>query len=291
MQLPPALQLLRPIQYLKNFFVFLPIFFGLKMTDLSALGMTTLAFIAFCATASAVYILNDALDLEEDRLHPIKQTRPLAAKSVSPHTALILFSFLVLLGFSLGYYLSILPLLGLYLLLNFCYSIYLKKIAILDVTLIAIGFVIRLFVGAVVTGIALSMWIVLLTFLIALFLALSKRRDDVLAFLKNGVHLRQSTQGYSLEFLSVSMAMMGTIVIVCYIMYTSSPEVMARLHSHYLYLTSGFVILGIMRYLQIVFVEQKSASPTTILASDRFLQICIALWFSSFGYLIYVKGV
>lgn len=278
---------MRPLQYLKNTFIFLPIFFGLRITDPTDLYRTILAFCAFSLTASAVYILNDYLDVDEDRLHPKKRTRPLASGAIQTHTALVLMMVVLTAGLALGYYLGIIPLLILYVCLNLLYCLYLKKIAIVDIVVIAIGFVIRLFVGSAVTGIALSMWIVLLTFLIALFLALAKRRDDVLIVMKGGAKPRESIDGYTLDFLNVAMAIMGTIVIVAYLMYTASPEVVNRFHSPYLYLTSLFVIVGILRYLQIVLVFQDSGSPTKILAYDRFIQTCIGLWIISISYLIY----
>jgi 4-hydroxybenzoate polyprenyltransferase len=174
-----------------------------------------------------------------------------------------------------------------YVAMNIAYSFYLKHIAILDVTIIAIGFVLRLFVGSAVTGIQLSMWIVIMTFLLALFMALAKRRDDVLIFLETGKKMRKVIDGYNLQFLDTAMAIMAAVIIVAYTIYTTSVEVVERFHSQYLYLTALFVILGIMRYLQIAFVHLDSGSPTKIVLKDRFMQATIVAWIISFTWILY----
>jgi magnesium-transporting ATPase (P-type) len=157
----------------------------------------------------------------------------------------------------------------------------------MDVSIIAIGFVIRIFVGSVVTGVPLSMWIVLLTFLLALFLALAKRKDDVAFYLRTGRRTRGSVDGYSMEILNGLMIMMATVTIVSYIMYTISPEVITYFHSDKIYLTVFFVMLGIMRYVQISYLENKGSSPTEVLIKDGFIQFCLAGWILTFAVLIY----
>jgi hypothetical protein len=157
----------------------------------------------------------------------------------------------------------------------------------LDVTIIAIGFVLRLFIGSVVTNIPLSMWIVLMTFLLALFMALAKRRDDVLIYLDTGNKMRRVINGYNLRLLDTAMAIMASVVIIAYTIYTTSPEVTLRMNSQYLYLTSLFVILGILRYLQIALVGQNSGSPTKIVLKDRFMQMVLMGWVFTFAWIIY----
>lgn len=174
-----------------------------------------------------------------------------------------------------------------YVMMNIAYSLYLKHIAILDVTIIAIGFVLRLFMGSVVTGIVLSHWIVIMTFLLALFMALAKRRDDVLIYKNTGKKMRRVVDGYSLQFLDIAMAIMASVVIVSYVMYTSSVDVMERLNSQHLYLTALFVIMGVMRYLQIAFVFLDSGSPTQIVLKDRFIQMTLVSWLVSFVWILY----
>jgi 4-hydroxybenzoate polyprenyltransferase len=275
---------MRPHQYVKNLFIFLPIFFALKITDVDLLIQAFIAFIAFSLTASAIYTLNDYHDIEEDREHPKKKSRPLASGAISKKQAVGIMAILSLAGFALMFSLSLQAgaILATYVVMNIAYSFYLKHIAILDVTIIAIGFVLRLFIGSAVTGIALSMWIVIMTFLLALFLALAKRRDDVLIYLETGKKMRKVIDGYNLPFLDGAMMIMASVVIVAYTLYTTSTTI-----NEYLYLTSIFVILGIMRYLQIAFVLEDSGSPTKIVLRDRFTQLTLLGWILSFGWIIY----
>ena len=280
---------MRPHQYIKNLFIFLPLFFALKITDTTLLLQATLAFIAFSLTASAIYILNDYLDIEEDRAHPVKKDRPLASGAISKAQAIVIMLTLFLAGFSLmaSVSLAAASILAAYVILNIAYSLHLKHVAILDVTIIAAGFVLRLFVGSAATDIPLSMWIVVMTFLLALFMALAKRRDDVLIFLETGKKMRKVIDGYNLQFLDTAMAIMAAVVIVSYTIYTTSEEVVERLHSHYLYLTSLFVILGILRYLQVAFVHLDSGSPTKIVLKDRFMQLVLIGWVVTFAWVLY----
>ena len=172
--------------------------------------------------------------------------------------------------------------------LNIIYCIKLKQFAIVDVFIIAFGFVLRVVIGGVVAGIFISQWIVLMTFLLALFLAFAKRRDDVILHEAMGVTLRDNTNRYNLNFLNQTLTIIGSITMVCYMMYTVSDEVCARMNTHYLYLTSIFVLAGIIRYLQLTLVDDKSGSPTKILMKDRFIQLCILAWIISFIIIIYV---
>ncbi len=280
---------MRPHQYIKNLFIFLPLFFALKITDgalfLQALG----AFAAFSLTASAIYTLNDYHDAEDDRQHPKKKNRPIASGAVSRSTAIAVMAVLFLSGFSMMAFISFeaTVTLALYVVLNIAYSFRLKHIAIIDITIIAIGFVLRLFVGSAAADISLSMWIVLMTFLLALFMALAKRRDDVLIFLDTGKKMRKVIDGYNLQFLDTAMAIMASVVIVVYVIYTTSAEVIARVHNEHLYLTALFVILGIMRYLQIAFVHLDSGSPTKIVFEDRFMQLTLLGWVVAFAWILY----
>jgi 4-hydroxybenzoate polyprenyltransferase len=219
------------------------------------------------------------MDVNEDRAHPKKKFRPLASGKVSIDNAKALISLLSILSLSISLIINIelFAVMFLYFILNISYSLKLKHIAILDIFIIATGFVLRLFAGSAVTGISLSMWIILMTFLLAIFLALAKRRDDVLLSLE-GQETRKNIDGYNLEFVNAAMVLMAGVVIVSYIQYTISPEVIERLDTNYLYLTSFFVILGIFRYMQITFVEQDSGSPTKVVIRDRFLKVTIFLW-------------
>ena len=280
----------RPAQWTKNLFIFLPLFFALQIYHPAILIKAGLAFAVFCMLASSIYIFNDYHDIDEDRLHPRKKMRPLAAGRTSVAKALCMSAALLtfgltgawLLGFS-TFYLALT-----YIALNVAYTIKLKHIPIIDIFIIASGFVIRIFVGGAVTGIKIYPWIVVMTFLLALFLALGKRRDDVLIFINNGEVSRKSIDGYNLAFIDSGMMAMASITIVSYIMYTMSAESIAKFKTDHLYLTAIFVIFGIMRYLQIVMVEQRSGAPSEILLKDKFIQLSIFGWILTFFLLIYL---
>ena len=174
-----------------------------------------------------------------------------------------------------------------YILLNIAYCIRLKHIAIVDVFIIAVGFVLRVLIGGLATSIALSQWIILMTFLLALFLALAKRRDDVVMYEDTGIMARRNVNRYSVQFMNQAISIIASITMVSYIMYTVSPEVVERFNTSYLYATSIFVLAGILRYLQITIVDVKSGSPTKVLIKDRFIHACIAGWLLAFLIIIY----
>lgn len=283
--------LFRPHQYLKNLFVFAPLFFSFAF-NVEVVSHTAIAFVLFCLVASAIYVFNDLNDVAEDRRHPTKKNRPIATGRISKQSAVILF--LVLSTFSLLsaylYNTALFYVLGIYFVLNIAYSLGLKHIAIIDVFIIAIGFVLRLFAGNVFLPNPLSMWIIIMTFLLAIFLGIAKRRDDVL-LQQQGQSTRKNIHGYNLEFINATMVLMSAVIIIGYIQYTISAEVMARLDSKHVYLTAIFVILGILRYMQITFVEHKSGSPTMVLMKDLFLQLTIISWLASYLVLYFISKV
>ncbi len=286
--LGPYIVLLRPHQYLKNLFIFAPLFFALKIGELPLLFQTAAAFVAFSLTASAVYVLNDYVDIEADREHPVKRLRPLAAGIVSKKVGAAMAGTLLVCGLSVSLLQNIhlFIVVVLYAFINILYTFGLKHVSLVDIFIIALGFVLRLVAGSVVTGIALTMWIILMTFLLALFLALAKRREDILLAGERR-KVRRSIGGYNLELINGAMTIMASVIMVSYIMYTISSEITAKFHSVRLYTTSIFVLFGLLRYLQITFVEKNSGSPTIILIKDRVLQVTIALWLLSFVILIY----
>ncbi len=281
---------MRTYQYVKNVLVFAPIFFFPEINDTDSIIKVVLTFIFFSLISSSVYIVNDYFDREDDAKHPTKRNRPIASGAVSTKQAIGLFVGLITVGFA-GTLLflpsTVAAIIFGYFLLNLAYSFRLKQVPILDICIIAIGFVIRLFAGAEAIGVTLSSWIVMMTFLLALFLAIAKRRDDVLIMEKTGETMRKSIAGYNLQFVNAVIIMLATMVLVSYIMYTVSEEIIIKWHSQYIYTTSFFVFLGILRYLQLVFVEERSGSPTQIVLKDRFIQIVIVLWLLLFGWFIY----
>ena len=183
---------------------------------------------------------------------------------------------------------QVIGIIAFYYLMNIAYCIKLKQIALVDVFVIAIGFVLRILVGGFATGIWISHWIVLMTFLLALFLAFAKRRDDVVIYSETGVKARKNINRYNLEFMNQAIAIVASITMVCYIMYTVSDAVITRMKTPYLYATSIWVLAGIIRYLQLTIVDVKSGSPTKVLMKDRFVQACILGWILFFFIIIYV---
>lgn len=283
------LELLRTTHYIKNIFIFLPLFFALEITNIEKLIFSFMAFCFLSLIASAIYIFNDSVDLESDRQHPIKKMRPLASGKVPHATARAVMFLCGLCGLIGFFFLNREALIYslLYIAINLGYSLKLKHIPILDIAIIAVGFVFRLFIGAAVTNVTLSLWIISMTFLLALFLALAKRRDDVFIFMRTGKKMRKVIDGYNLEFVNAAMTVMSAVVIVFYALYTVSQDVIAKVGSDKLYLTTFFVILGILRYMQITFVHGNSASPTQVLLKDSFIQATLVGWISLFGWIIY----
>jgi 4-hydroxybenzoate polyprenyltransferase len=287
--LKAAFVVLRPTHYLKNFFVFVPLFFAAQFTEVALLGRTMGVFIAFSCVASAVYIFNDLWDIERDRAHPTKRFRPLAAGELSRQAALVMMALLLASGLGIAFWIERAAgiILAAYLAINLAYNLVLKHVSIVDVAVVAVGYNLRLMVGAAATGVQLSMWVMVMTFLLAVFLTLAKRRDDVLIYLETNQKMRAVVDGYNLEFINAAMMIMAAVLIVAYTLYTISPEVMERVHSQNLYLTLFFVLLGVLRYLQITFVENASGDPTRILRKDRFLQLVLLGWIATFTWILY----
>lgn len=288
------IQLLRPLQWLKNTFVFAPVFFSNNLLKGVYLEPTLVVFASFCLISSSIYCFNDLQDAEADRQHPKKSKRPIASGTVSMKAG-----YLTMILCMIGAY-ALIPLcksvnthqlyaiIAGYWIMNVAYSLKLKRYAIIDVSIIAIGFVLRVLMGGMATNIWISQWLVLMTFLLALFLALAKRSDDFSIFEQTGIKPRMSITGYNKEFINGSTAIVASITMVCYIMYTMSSEVIERIGSQYLYLTSGWVLIGLLRYLQNTIVYRASGSPTKSLVKDHFIQLCILGWLASFFAIIYL---
>ena len=285
------LKMIRPHQYIKNMLVFFPLFFAKRITDVTLLQSAAMAFIAFCFAASTIYIFNDIRDVEKDKVHPKKKHRPIASGKISIKTAVITdIVFLVIaLAFAFFTGLRMGCIIVIYLLINLFYSLGMKNIAILDIFAVSTGFLLRLLSGTeygAVAGILPSHWIIIMTFLLSLFLAIAKRRDD-LVLAESGLDVRKSITGYSLEFINGVMSIMSAVIIVSYLLYTLDPAVQAHYGSKNVYATTFFVLLGLFRYMQITFVEKKSGSPTEIVYKDRFLQITLIAWAVSFWIFAY----
>lgn len=284
------IRLLRVPQYIKNVFIFLPLFFAFQITDPVLFARAAAAFVSFSLLASSVYIFNDIRDIEDDQRHPVKKNRPLASGKVEKNAALVFMVCLLVSGCAIAAMLDarLLYPMGFYLVLNWWYAVRLKHIPIVDIFIIAFGFVLRILVGAIATASYTSMWIITMTFLLALFLGLAKRRDDVLIYLRSEEKVRKSIDGYNLAFIDSAMVCMSAVIIVSYIMYTVSPDVIARMKTENLFFTTAFVVMGIMRYMQVTLVEEGSGSPTDIVLKDRFIQLSILGWLAALAVLMYL---
>lgn len=285
------LELLRVRDWTKNLFVFLPIIFGGELLAGCVLLKGLEVFVCFCILASAIYIVNDLHDCGYDRSHPAKFMRPIAAGIVPRPLAIA--SFLALTGFGtvLSFFLlkdtpeAVLALLG-YFFLNLLYTFWLKELAIIDVMAIAAGFVLRVVAGGAACGIWVSPWLIVMTFLLTLFIAFGKRRDDVVRISK-GNQPRKSAAGYSLPFIDMTMSVLAACLLGAYLVYSLSPEVEARFNSSCVYLTSIFVIAGILRYMQDTMVNTGSGDPVRLFYRDPFIIGCSLLWLASFILIIY----
>lgn len=287
------LLLTRPKHWIKNAFIFMPIFFAGMMTNLELLTEAALAFMAYSFAASAIYCYNDIIDVEDDRRHSVKRLRPIASGAISVRMGYVVMvvclllsaTFISLAGanaMELGMVVAI------YFFMDIAYCRLLKRYAIVDVVVLSIGFVLRILAGSAATGIIPSQWLVLMTFLLTLLMGFAKRRDDVLRMEKTGEAPRHNTHRYNLTFINQTITVTASVTLVCYIMYTISPEVTARIRFPYLYLTTIFVVVGILRYMQLTTVDEKSGDPTKIILSDRFLQAVIALWGLFYLFVIYI---
>lgn len=282
------IRLLRPEQWVKNAFVVAPLFFTPAALTAANLRSVALGVACFCAISSAVYVLNDYRDRESDRMHPRKKNRPLAAGTVPVPLAFALMAALLgcaLVGAWLWLPRAFFAVVALYFAINVAYTFGLKSVAILDVMVIALGFVFRVEGGAILIGVEASAWLVIATGLLALFLAVAKRRDDLVQGL-DAAH-RKSIEGYSKPFLDSIIAVILGALLVTYLIYATDTNVMQRLGTTKVFYTTPFVVAGILRYLQITMVEERSGSPTRILLTDRMILWCVVGWMATFGVLIY----
>lgn len=290
------LKLLRVEQWVKNLFVFLPLFFSGNITHLDLLLKSVFAFIMFSLVASSIYIINDYSDIESDRKHPEKKDRPLASGAISKSTAKII---LVILLTSIGVFMFLsqdfllnnlwkfASIIGFYFVMNLAYTFKLKHVAIVDVMIISIGFVLRVLAGGYATGILISQWAILLTFVLALVLAIGKRRGELINAQISG-KTRKSLDGYNVQFADIALSISCALAIVCYLMFTLSTEVQQRFHPRVFY-TVIFVVFAFLRYLQQTLVYNKTESPTKIIYKDRYIQVTLVLWLAAFLLQIYFK--
>ena len=287
------ISLMRIRQWVKNLFVFAPAFFSGHIFEAKYLFPSILIFVIYCFLSSAIYCWNDVRDVEKDKLHAVKCDRPIASGRISVKCAFLI-SFVLL--FLSAVCLSLADFVGkycliccvaVYLLINVFYSLFLKSIPLVDVFVISFGYVLRIVSGGGGAGIWISQWIVMMTFLLALFLAFGKRRDDAVVYEREGVILRESVKGYGLRFVDVSMSIIASVTMVCYVMYCMSDEVMRNYQSDYVYTTAIWVIFGLLRYSQIVLREEGGGDPVYVFLRDKSIFICALGWLVNFAWIIY----
>lgn len=289
-------KLLRVEQWVKNLFVFIPLFFSGKIFETTQLFETIFSFIIFSFTASSIYIINDYSDIESDRVHPEKCRRPLASGAISVGRAKLVLVGLVI--STIGLIISLSDVFGYnvlkfgavissYFVMNLAYTFRLKHIAIVDISIIAVGFVLRVLAGGYATGIVVSQWAIILTFVLALVLAVGKRRGELVNTQLSG-NTRKALDGYNIQFADIVLSISVTLAIVSYIMFVISPETQKEFTNKVFY-TFIFVIFAFLRYLQQTLVYNRTESPTKMIYKDRYIQVVLALWGLAFLVLIYFK--
>jgi 4-hydroxybenzoate polyprenyltransferase len=278
---PRALiKLLRPHQWLKNGFVFVGLLFGHAWGEAETVLAVLLAALAFCLVSSAIYVVNDLADREADRLHPHKKHRPLAAGTVSPSQGMVLSAIGAIAGLALAWSSSVqvLIIVVLYGVLNLLYSWYLKHVVVLDVFVIAAGFMLRILAGTVGVGIPPSSWLLLTGLMVTLFLGFAKRRAELAVMEHSGAPARKVLQNYSLPMLDVMIGVCATGAVMAYSLYTISDDAIAIHHTTDLIYTVPFVLYGLFRYLHLSFSSDAGEDPARDLLRDPHLLVTVLGW-------------
>jgi 4-hydroxybenzoate polyprenyltransferase len=282
---------LRPQQWVKNLFVFGGLIFAQRLFTPSV-GPALAAFAIFCGLSGAIYLLNDVADRHKDRLHPEKRYRPIAAGRLAAGPAVAVAIVLIVIGLAAS--LRVSPRLALaalgYVVLLVAYSAWLKHVVIVDVLTVAIGFVLRAVAGALAIDVAISGWLLICTILLALFLALGKRRHEVLALEASAALHRPILAEYSAGLLDQMIAVVTASTVTAYALYTMSPETVAKFHTQLLPATLPFVLYGIFRYLYLLYHRRLGGNPSEIVIRDRALLINTCLWLATVLLIIYGTG-
>jgi len=277
------IRLLRPRQWFKNVFVFAGLIFSRHFFYPESVERSVFAFLVFSVLSSSGYIINDILDFREDRAHPLKSKRPIAAGKIGRGQAALLASLLFAISLVVAFLLSVnfFYVCVVYAMLITCYSFGIKNIVILDVLFVAIGYVLRAIAGAVVITVEISSWLLLCTLLIALFLAISKRRTEIVLLGDEATKHRKILSQYSLGLLNQMIAVVTAACIVAYCLYTLAPETVSKFGTRNLIFTVPFVIYGIFRYLYITYQKVETDIPERALLNDIPLQVCLLAWIIS----------
>jgi len=283
------IECMRPVQWVKNGFVLAVLIFSSHLTEPVYIWRAILAFAAFCMVASGTYLWNDTLDRDQDRAHPEKRNRPIASGRLSPTWAVSVGSLCLLSGVLVAFTVnrSTGTILMTYTTMNILYVLWLKHVAILDVMCIAFGFVFRVMAGAAAADVAPSHWLLLCTFMLALFLGIAKRRQEISTLAGDSSKHRRVLSEYSIPWLDQASVMLAAATVVAYALYTVAPETQVKFKTDHLIYTVPFVIYGILRYLHRMHFSSISGNPTGALVSDRPLLICVAGWLATCAAIIY----
>ena len=280
---------MRPTQWTKNLFIFAALIFAQKFFDFFLLLKTVAAFLLFCMLSGSLYILNDLLDLEEDKLHPKKSKRPIASGLISKNQAISLFIVLSITGFFLAFWLNKYFFIAalIYFVLQSAYSIKLKHVVIVDVFIVTAGFVIRVVAGGLVIDVPISSWLLICTMLLALFLAMSKRRHEIVLLENMASDHRPILKEYSPYLLDQMIAVVTASTLIAYCLYTISAETVEKFGTKNLVFTTPFVLYGIFRYLYLIHQKGKGGSPEFLIIKDKPLLINILLWVGTVVFILY----
>ncbi|MFQ5867508.1 MAG: decaprenyl-phosphate phosphoribosyltransferase [bacterium] len=283
-------RLIRPKHWVKNLFLFLPLLFGLQIFNPKSLLTASVAFVSFCFAASSIYIFNDIMDLQSDRFHPIKKHRPLASGEINVTTAYIISTVLALMSLFLGFFCNIgfVLVVVTYMGINILYSIYLKNVVILDVFIIALGFVLRIVAGSVATNIYMSKWILLCGFTLSLFLGFTKRRAEMVELGEGFVSHRAVLSHYNPYFLDTMINIVNSLTVITYLFYTIDSTTTAKFGNK-LFLSLPIVLYGIFRYQYLIYHKGKSSSPTENFLTDIPLLSAVIIWAIFCGGIIFFK--
>lgn len=283
------LRALRPHQWVKNVFVFAPLVFSRNLTEPDVVLRSLLAFAAFSAVASSIYLVNDIADYERDRVHPKKRHRPIAAGKVRRGTAMVMSAALAAGGLALAWGLNLQTgaTISVYGVMNLAYSFRLKHVVLLDVFIIAAGFLLRVTSGAFAIEVGISPWLLVCTFFIALFLAFCKRRHELVSLGDDAAAHRGILAHYSTPFIDKMVSSLASMTVMSYALYTIDPRVVTRLGTDGLVITLPLVLFGIYRYLYLVHHRQMGGSPTEVVLKDRSVQAILLLYLGTAVWLIY----
>ncbi len=285
------IRLLRPSHWVKNFFVFAPLIFSLNLLKIGEVIQNFLAFVSFCLAASGVYVFNDLHDKVSDITHPVKKNRPIASGRVSTVIAWPIFFMLIVSALFLSFRIrvDVGGIILAYVIMNVLYTLYLKEVVIIDVMIIAIGFILRIMAGSAATRVYLSNWMLLTTLSLSLFIGFAKRRHEIVSLGENAGDHRKVLSKYGERFVDEMITTTVAMTIVFYSLYTIDPQVIRKFGTSHLVFTVPFVMYGLFRYVYLIYVKGKGGDPVEIVLKDIGIISSVVGWFASVVLLIYLK--